>query len=83
MSMVKKSHVGEPFQAFQALVREGELMMSFSYDSIKATNEQGDEIRVHLWINGDWKVEYKGKEYLIRLEDNVNALIEWIEAGRP
>ncbi len=74
----RKTKVGKPKKAFTAVVKEGELMMSFSYGDCHVEDEKGNMIDVYIWINGDWKVGYKGKEYIIPMSENVNALIEWI-----
>ena len=75
---VAGTQTGEPTPSFQALVVEGKLMINLSYGMDTQKDEDGNDITVFLWTNGDWKVSYKGKEYLIPLGENVMALIEWI-----
>lgn len=75
---VKKTRIGKPKKAFTAIIKEGELMMNVSWGGDTKTDKHGNDVTVYLWVTGDWKVDYKGKEYLIPMSENVNALIEWI-----
>lgn len=68
----------KPYPAFTALVKDAKDTMSLSWGSDTQKDDNGNEITVFLWVSGDWKVEYKGKEYLIPMSENVNALIDWI-----
>ena len=81
--MTKKSKKQErPVKpAFTALVKDGTDTINFSWGSARADDGQGNEVVVFIWVTGDWKVKYKGKEYIIPMSENVNALIEWIERG--
>ena len=52
--------------------------MNSSWASSKADDGEGNEVSVFIWVNGDWKIEYKGKEYIISLDDTVSALLDKI-----
>lgn len=75
---VRKTKVSPAKPAFTALVKDAELAMNLSYGSSEAFDSEGNKVQVYLWVNGDWKVSYKDKEYIIPMSDNVNALIDWI-----
>lgn len=77
----RSTKLGKSKPAFKALVKEGELLMNMSWGSDTQDDGNGNPVTVFLWVTGDWKVEYKGKEYLIPMSENVNALIEWINNG--
>lgn len=77
----RHTKIGKPKPAFVAQVQECELAMNLSYGSDTQVDEQGNEVTFFLWVTGDWKVKYKGKEYLIPMSENINALIEWINAN--
>jgi len=77
--VVKSTKIGEPKSAFTAMVRECELALNLSYDVLEIDDGDGNKVKFCLWVNGDWKIEYKDKEYLIACEDNVNAFIEWLK----
>jgi len=68
----------EPIKSFEAIIINGEGMINMSYGSDTQIDEEGNGVTVYLHINGDWKVNYKEKEYLIPMSDNINALIDWI-----
>jgi len=36
------------------------------------------EMIIDKWLNGDWHVTYKGKEYHIPMAANINKMLEWI-----
>lgn len=70
--------------AFTALIQDGTNALHFSYGSAENKDEAGNEIAVYIWVNGDWKVSIKtpeGKrlEYIIPIEPNVNALLDWLK----
>lgn len=77
---VKHATIGKPKEAFKAIVQEGELMINLSYGCDTQDDGEGNKVEFHLWVTGDWKVSYKGKEYLIPMSENINALIEWINS---
>lgn len=77
-SKVRRTKIGKPKKAFTAIIKECDLAMNFSYGCSEDFDEDGNKVVVYLWVSGDWKVNYKGKEYIIPLNENVNALIEWI-----
>lgn len=76
----KKTKIGKPQKSFTAVIKECELAINFSHGSASSDDGNGNKVTVFLWITGDWKVEYKGKEYIIPLSENVSALIEWINS---
>lgn len=79
MSKKQKERPVKP--AFTALVKDGTNALNFSWGSAEEDDGEGNKVQVYLWVTGDWKVEYKGKEYIIPLSENVNALINWINEG--
>lgn len=76
----RKTKIGEPKPAFTAIIKECELAMSFSYAIETVDDGEGNPVKFVLWMSGDWKVEYKGKEYLIPVSENVTALVNWINS---
>jgi hypothetical protein len=77
---VRRTHMGEPKSACPMIVQECELAMNMSYVSDEQDDGEGNKVRFCLWVSGDWKIDYKGKEYLIPMSENVNALINWINS---
>lgn len=75
---IKHTELGEPKSSFSAIIREGQLLLNLSYAISEADDGNGNPVTFRLWINGDWNIEYKGKEYLIKVNDNVSAFIDWI-----
>lgn len=65
---------------FPAVLKEGELLMNMSYDFAEADDGKGNPIKVYIWINGTWKIEYKGREFLMTLNDNLAALVKWVNS---
>lgn len=76
---VETTNIGEP-QTFQGVFKEAALAMNLSWNSAEAQDEEGNDITVYLWVNGDWNIHYKGKEYIIPLDDNLTALIDLINS---
>lgn len=74
---VRTTRVDEPVP-FLGRVRTGELMMNMSYDVATSYDSDGNKVQVYLWVNGSWLIKYKDKQYLMTLDDNVSALIDWI-----
>lgn len=77
---VKRTKIGKPVKAFTAIIKKCELAMNLSHASASVDDGNGNKITVFVWVSGDWKVEYKGKEYIIPLNENVQALIDWINS---
>lgn len=65
-------------KTFPAVVKNGKGKINLSYGSATQKDADGNEVTVYVWVNGNWKVEYKGKEYIISLNDNVTALVDAI-----
>lgn len=74
----RKTKIGKPKKAFTAIVKEAELALNFSIQSASGEDNEGNPIQIYVWVNGDWKVNYKDKEYIIPLSDNITALVNWI-----
>ena len=68
----------EPIKSFEAIIINGKGMISMSYGSDTQIDEEGNGATIFLHIGGDWKLNYKNKEYIIPMSENINALIDWI-----
>lgn len=79
-SGTRHTEIGEAKPAFTAVIKEGQLLLNMSYAIVDVDDGNGNKITFRLWINGDWNVDYKGKEYIIPMNDNINAFIEWINS---
>ena len=68
----------EPIKSFEAIIINGKGMINMSYGGDTQIDEEGNSATVFLHISGDWKLNYKNKEYIIPMSENINALIDWI-----